>query len=287
MFVRNLWYVAAWASELTEGLLARTIIGDPVLLYRESSGKDVAIGNLCPHRFAPLDKGRRCEDDTIECTYHGLRFDSTGACTLNPHEEGRIPHNARVPAYPLCERDGILWVWMGEAARADENLIPSFDQVTSRKHRTITGHMMIKANYELVSDNLLDQSHAQFLHKAFFRADLLQAAHDIRQSGNTVESRRWQPAIKAPYVYSRILPDPEMIVDMWMGVRWDPPGLHRLDVGVTPAGRPREEGIGREGSHILTPETESTTHYFFASSRNYKLNDEAEDKAIMKAFFKS
>ena len=81
MFVRNLWYVAAWASELTEGLLARTIIGDPVLLYRESSGKAVAIGNLCPHRFAPLDKGRRCEDDTIECTYHGLRFDSTGLVT--------------------------------------------------------------------------------------------------------------------------------------------------------------------------------------------------------------
>jgi vanillate O-demethylase monooxygenase subunit len=63
-------------------------------------------------------------------------------------------------------------------------------------------------------------------------------------------------------------------------VRWDAPGLHRLDVGVTPVGHAEERGIRREGSHLLTPETEMSTHYFFANSRNYRLDDEQEDQAI-------
>ena len=281
MFVRNLWYVAAWASEIADNLLGRTIIGEPVLLFRSADGAPVAIGGACPHRFAPLSAGRRCEDGAIECPYHGLRFDHTGACTLNPHEEGRIPGNTRVPAYPVCERYGILWIWMGEASRADDTLIPPFEQLTSPNYRTITGHMMIDANYELVADNLLDQTHAQFVHPRFFKANVLQAAQEVLQEGNTVTSRRWIPNIKAPYVYNRLLPDPDQIVDHWMGVRWDAPGLHRLDVGVTAPGQPKQEGLRREGAHLLTPETEKTTHYFFSSSRNYKLVDEAEDKALM------
>ena len=280
MFVRNLWYVAAWGSEITDNLLGRTIIGEPVLLYRNNMDI-VAIGNACPHRFAPLSAGRRCEDGSIECPYHGLRFDHTGACTKNPHEQGRIPTNTAVPAYPVVERYGIVWIWMGDASRADETRIPIFDQLTSPSYRTITGHMMINANYELVADNLLDQSHAQFVHPRFFKANVLEVKQEVVQDGNTVTSRRWIPNIKAPYVYNRLLPDPDQIVDHWMGVRWDAPGLHRLDVGVTAPGRPKEEGLRREGAHLLTPETDKTTHYFFSSSRNYKLVDAAEDQALM------
>lgn len=280
MFVRNLWYVAAWSSEVADNLIGRTIIGDPVLLFRNGDGAAVAIGGTCPHRFAPLSAGRRCTDGSIECPYHGLRFDHTGACSLNPHEEGRISRNHTVPAYPVCERYGIVWIWMGTAALRDESVIPAFEQLTSPNYRTLTGHMMINANYELVADNLLDQTHAQFIHPRFFKANVLQAAQEVIQEGSTVTSRRWIPNIKAPYVYNRLLPDPEQIVDHWMGVRWDAPGLHRLDVGVTAPGRPRDEGFRREGAHLLTPETEKTTHYFFSSSRNYKLVDEAEDQAL-------
>ena len=63
-------------------------------------------------------------------------------------------------------------------------------------------------------------------------------------------------------------------------MRWDAPGLHRLDVGVVPTGMPEAEGIRREGSHLLTPETSTSTHYFYASSRNYRLDDLQEDEAI-------
>ena len=114
MFVRNLWYVAGWSSELTDRPLGRTIISEHIVMFREREGKAVAIGDVCPHRFAPLSMGKICDDGTLECPYHGLRFDASGACVANPHEEGRIPRNAKVRSYPLCERYGILWIWMGD-----------------------------------------------------------------------------------------------------------------------------------------------------------------------------
>lgn len=281
MFIRDLWYVAAWASEVSDRLFSRTLLGEPVLIYREQDGTAVAIGNRCAHRFAPLDLGRRCEDGSIECPYHGLRFDRSGACVHNPHEDGKIPRNARVPAYPLVERYGLLWIWMGDPARADADRIPAFDQLTNPGYRTITGRTGIKAHYELVADNLLDLSHSQFLHAKFARADdVLTVRHEVTQDGDTVFSRRWIPDIPAPNFFARCMPAPKARVDHWVRVRWDAPGLHRLDVGVTSAGRPEEEGMRRQGSHLLTPENETSTHYFYASSRNYLLENENEDEAI-------
>ena len=98
-FVRNLWYAAGWATDIASDLIGIRILDEPVLLYRIPSGEAVAIGGTCPHRFAPLHLGRMCEDGSVECPYHGLRFDRTGACVLNPHENGRIPGAARVASY--------------------------------------------------------------------------------------------------------------------------------------------------------------------------------------------
>ena len=281
MFIRNLWYVAAWASELTDGLLGRTLLDESVLLYRQADGTAVAIGNRCPHRFAPLSDGRKCENDAIECPYHGLRFDATGACVMNPHESGKIPRAARVASYPLVERHGVLWIWMGDVSAADPSRIPAFDQITGAGYRTITGHTAIAANYELIADNLLDLSHTQFVHANFARADdVLKVRHEVTQDGNTVHSRRWIPNIVGPKSFTRSLSDPQAKVDHWIRVRWDAPGLHRLDVGVVAAGVPEREGIRREGSHLLTPQTRTSTHYFYASSRNYRQDDPAEDEAI-------
>ena len=281
MFVRNLWYVAAWASEVGDGLLGRTLLEESVLLYRQKDGSPVAIGNRCPHRFAPLSEGRKCEDGSIECPYHGLRYDATGACVVNPHEDGKIPRAARVASYPLVERYGILWIWMGDASLANPDDIAVFDQVTDRGYRTITGLTTIDANYELIADNLLDLSHTQFVHANFARADdVLKVRHEVVQDGNTVHSRRWIPGIIGPKSFTRSLSDPQDKVDHWIRVRWDAPGLHRLDVGVVPAGVPEAQGIRREGSHLLTPATRTSTHYFYASSRNYRQDDPLEDEAI-------
>ncbi|HVI62767.1 MAG TPA: Rieske 2Fe-2S domain-containing protein, partial [Bradyrhizobium sp.] len=84
-YLRNAWYVAAWSDDLADGqLLSRTILKEPVVLFRKSDGHLAALQDRCPHRFAPLHMGKIIDGDRVQCPYHGLEFDSSGACVLNP-----------------------------------------------------------------------------------------------------------------------------------------------------------------------------------------------------------
>ena len=279
-FLKNAWYPAAWDNEISGGLLARTFLDQPVLLFRKRDGTPVALSDRCPPRFAPLHLGRLIEDK-VECPYHGLVFDCRGTCVGNPHGDGRIPRAAQLRCYPTLERYGVIWLWMGEPNSADPARLPVFDQIESQDKATIRGYVTVQANYELLSDNLLDLSHAQFVHAQYLRTDeLLRAPHEVSQRGDTVVSRRWAANARGPASFMRYFEEPETLVDVWMRVRWDPPGLCRLDVGVTPAGRPESEGMRREGSHLLAPETETSTHYFYANTRNYLLHDSTCDEHV-------
>ena len=118
-FIRDAWYCAGFSRELQSGALKPiTILGEPVVLYRQAGGTAAALADRCPHRFAPLSMGKVCEGE-VQCAYHGLRFDAAGLCTHNPHGDGSIPKAAKVRSYPLLERHGALWIWTGEAAQAE------------------------------------------------------------------------------------------------------------------------------------------------------------------------
>ena len=106
MFLRNCWYAAAWDDEVTETPLARTILGEPVVLYRTAEGRPAALADRCCHRALPLSMGRLV-GETLQCGYHGLRFDTEGRCVAVPGQT-TIPPGARVRAFPLAERHG--WV---------------------------------------------------------------------------------------------------------------------------------------------------------------------------------
>jgi len=280
-FLRNTWYAAAWSSELGTELLGRTIVDLPVLLYRDDAGVATALGNRCPHRFAPLERGRLV-DGTIECGYHGMRFDASGACVLIPSENGTISPHLRVPNYPLEERDGIVWIWPGERP-ADDSLVPDLsDRLSSPRFRAVTGSMMVKASYELLADNLIDPSHGQFLHGTVLKRDgFFDAPHEVRQDGSTISSERVIRNVAAPAAYAPYLADANAPVDWFTRAQWDPPGIFRLDNGVTPAGKTRDDGVRRCGVHLLTPATATSTNYFFAAVRNYLLEDAKTDEASL------
>ena len=113
-FLRNCWYVAAWAHELIDGkLLARTILEQPLVLYKGDSGRAVALDDRCCHRGARLSNGR-LEGDCVRCMYHGLKFDGSGACVQIPGQDV-IPRGMGVRSYPIVERDSLVWIWMGAA----------------------------------------------------------------------------------------------------------------------------------------------------------------------------
>lgn len=266
-FLRNAWYVAAWSRELSEREpVRRTLLGESIVLFRDSQGRCAALADRCPHRFAPLSGGK-VQGDAIECPYHGLRFDHTGQCVHNPHGDGRIPPAARVASYLTAERYGAVWIWMGDPERADAAALPAFDYLDDHAFETSRGYLSTKAHYQLSADNLLDLSHFQFLHPETLGSKEMaaQGAATFDVAGETVWSRRLCCGEHLnEFVGSAYGVPPGTAVDRWLNVRWDVPGLLSIEVGVTPANMPFEFGRVSVSGHFLTPETESSTHYFFA-----------------------
>jgi phenylpropionate dioxygenase-like ring-hydroxylating dioxygenase large terminal subunit len=274
-FLRNTWYAAAWADELADKPLARTLLGEPIVMFRTGTGV-AALGDRCAHRFAPLHLGKVI-GDTLQCPYHGLRYDSSGQCIHNPHGGGKPLAAAKVPSYPVIERYGLVWIWLGEPAAADVGKIPDFGHlIDSKSYTTVPGsYLHIAANYELVADNLLDLSHVEFLHPSSFGTDAISSGkHDVLVEGNTVYSNLLCSSVAAPPRLAAVYPTEGKPTDYSLNMRWDPPSVMRLDVGLVLAGLPREKGINLLATHIVTPETESATHYFFTSSRNFRMTDE-------------
>src|ERR1700732_3472636 len=193
-FLRNAWYVAAWGTEVTRKLFARTLLGQSILLYRTEAGEAVAISNRCPHRFAPLHVGQLI-GDVVECGYHGLHYDRRGVCVFNPHGDGKIPKSAQVTSYPLKEKHGLIWLWMGDTGKVHDSSIPDFSCLTdTERFATVYGVVTMNANYELITDNLLDLSHVEFLHKGILGSEAIKRGeHKVIEDRDTLHSNRWCP----------------------------------------------------------------------------------------------
>lgn len=169
MFLNNCWYIAGWSRDIGQSLVARKMLNQNVVMYRQSNGNVAVMEDACPHRKLPLSKGRLL-GDTIECGYHGLRFDCSGTCVLAPTQE-RIPPTAKVRVYPAAEKWGFVWVWMGDADKADESKIYEIENFDSPTWGLTQGGMLeIDCNYLWVTDNLLDPSHVAWVHKTSFAA---------------------------------------------------------------------------------------------------------------------
>ncbi len=121
MFIRNAWYVAAWADEIGEAPLARRICNEPVVLFRDQQNRVAALHDMCCHRGAPLHMGMVVEQG-LQCGYHGLIFDTSGACVRVPGQD-LILERPRVRSFPVVEQDAFVWIWMGDPARADASTI--------------------------------------------------------------------------------------------------------------------------------------------------------------------
>lgn len=279
-YLRNAWYAAAWEEEVTATkLLARTILDQPVALYRDEAGSPIALADRCPHRYAPLSKGKVVEG-VVECPYHGLRFGSTGACVHNPH--GPIPKAAQVAAFPLLEKFGLVWIWMGNRETADPARLPDFSVIADHKHRAIVkGYLRVPAYYELITDNLLDLSHAQFIHTFIGNPDSNKRNRfEMKQVDDTVWAYNSMPGEPLTPLFKSMWKSSSPVGDRRANMRWDPPSHLLLDVGFTECGRPTSEGPSMPSAHLLTPETGRSTHYFWVAARDRELDDAALSEKI-------
>ena len=269
-YLKNCWYAVMWSEALAAGeIAAKTLLDEPLVFFRDGSRQPVAMDDMCPHRLAPLRLGKLLPDVRIQCGYHGLEFDSGGQCVKNPHGSGKIPKNCQVRTYTLLEKHTLLWIWMGDAV-PDEGLIPDFSYLNADsgydvgRRDTIT----METNYRYIVDNLMDLSHASFLHDGVLgNAETIWAEIAVTQAGQSVTVQRDMYKVTPPLVRDLLFKRDGAPVNMWQKITWSAPGAVLNDVGTYAPDTDRAAFSGQLGCHILTPATATTTLYHTAAAR--------------------
>jgi phenylpropionate dioxygenase-like ring-hydroxylating dioxygenase large terminal subunit len=284
MFLRNAWYPAIWSNELKNRPIGRTFLDDKVVLFRNASDQAAALVDCCCHRAAPLSKGE-VAGEYLACGYHGLKFDVTGQCVEVPGQQ-HVPRGAKVRSYPVHEKWNVVWIWMGDPAKADASNIPDLHWLADPKWTATPGYIHLKSNYQFVIDNLLDLTHVAYVHKTTL-------AGDPREATTPTKTERLPDGVRVGRWMLDFLPPPLFAkagnfkgnVDRWQFATWKPPSIVYLDVGCAKAGTgapegDRSQGISIWSSHLITPETEHSSHYMFCYARNFSLGDPDMSKLL-------
>ena len=286
MFLNNQWYIAAWSHEIGRGLLKRRIAGEPIVFYRTEAGRAVAFEDRCPHRHAPLSMGKLI-GDKLECGYHGIQFDSSGNCVHVPGQE--VPKGASVRSYRVVEKWGWAWIWLGVSERADETLLPEdFRWTVEPGWRSLGDTLHVKAHYQLLVDNLLDLSHEAFLHTNTIGS---RAVADVpcktSSQGNCVRVTRIMNDCAPPPLFVKARGFTTNI-DRHQDIKFAPPCYVHIDVKAFPAGtHDLSNALQWHVLNALTPETENSTHYFWAMPRFFSQNDPDMDAMLHGAVTKT
>jgi vanillate O-demethylase monooxygenase subunit len=275
LFIRNAWYVVAYDVELAERPLARTVLGERIALYRQPDGRCAALQDACAHRLGLLSAGKVTERG-LRCPYHGFTYEPGGRCVFAPGET-RIPHLAVVRAYPVAEKYGLIWIWMGEPSAGKEQPLPDgLDPYFGAGWVHARGYHHVDAYYELLADNLFDASHADFVHDGILgderRGLAGTSAVEGKVDGDTVEMTRWDYGDSPPPFVIPML-GTEDKVDWWRSARWRPPGPLLFEAGACRAGTDPAQGRFVINPNFLTPETETSTHYFWTVGRTFAVDD--------------
>lgn len=234
----NQWYVAEDIANITDKPRRVKLLGFDFVLFRDADGKIACLSDVCIHRGASLGAGQT-RNGCVECPYHGWTFNGEGSVTRIPSlpADMKIPARARVDSYPVVERFGWVWVFLGDLPEIERPPLPEFPEYDDpANYRCIRGEWLWKGDYVRVVENGLDFAHAPFVHPSFGDRDRAEI-HDFE-----IEQDEWSARAKVTY----IPPQPKGI---WRAVRKEmtsvqaQPGYHcsgatmRLDVWLRPTWR--------------------------------------------------
>ncbi len=273
MYLRNTWYALARREEVDDALAAFQVLGERIVAYRRTDGITVALEDACPHRKLPLSMGKRIGDHVM-CGYHGLTFDGTGTCVAAP-TQGKIPSTARVKSYPTADRWGLVWIWMGDAEKADPAKIVTIDNHDSEGWGLTNGDSMTCAcDYLYLVDNLLDPSHVAWVHVTSFAAPGTEDTRlQVHTADNGVVVSRWMQNQKVPPYYAPLVKFKGNCDRLQhYEVRYPSLGINKsifTPAGTGGVGKPlHEKAYMMVSYHFLTPIDAATTRYFWLQNRN-------------------
>ncbi|MDA0238459.1 MAG: aromatic ring-hydroxylating dioxygenase subunit alpha, partial [Proteobacteria bacterium] len=272
-FLKNFWYVGAWSHEVTDKPLARTLLNEKLVFFRTGSGDAVVFEDRCPHRFAPLSLGTVTED-SLQCGYHGFMFGADGGCTHIP-QVAKVPEKIRVRKYPTVERFGWIYVWMGEAAEADESTLPPFHMMGEEGWVGSGETLELKANYQLVRDNLLDLSHTKFVHQRTLALDEAdETPIEVETHDDYVSVLRVMRDVKASPFFTKAGGLRDNVVHHQYTEYWPGCNIVIRTRAKTLPNLEEEKRVKFRVLNALVPETETTTHYFWWLGRSYDQENE-------------
>jgi phenylpropionate dioxygenase-like ring-hydroxylating dioxygenase large terminal subunit len=283
------WYVIAATDEIGSEPLARQVCGHRVVLYRTDAGEIACLADRCSHRGFPLSAGGRVVGDELQCNYHGLRFDCSGACTWVPGQD-RIPSRANISSYAIEVQGPWVWIWAGDRATADRSMLPATPWFTDEGWAEVHGMEPLAARYGLLIDNLLDLSHETFLHAGYIGTpEVAETPIEtvVDDAAGVVHVSRHMEAVECPPFYSEST-GLESPIDRWQDIEYHAPGFYLLHVRVAPHGQdPADDDVTGRAAHLkvlyaITPCTESTTLDFWAVCRDFDADNPETDAFIAK-----
>jgi vanillate O-demethylase monooxygenase subunit len=283
-FARNHWYAAAWGTEIGDKPFARRLLGEPVVLFRQADNSVAALIDRCPHRLVPLSLGS-CVNGHLRCTYHGMEFDGAGRCVHIPGQT-LIPPKAQTRSFPVSERYGLIWIWMGDPALADAARVPRVEKHGEPGWDVIEGgYQHHPSSYLNIIENLMDPAHTSFLHANTIGNPLAsEKPVTTEKTADSIVAYRWLENTQ-PSPYDRKRMDfGDVSVDRGQYFYFHLPATSHVETMVLPTGRDRtaenlSKGMWTSSYKFLTPESESTTHFFWMHVRNYQVgNSEAAAK---------
>ena len=161
----NLWYVAAFSSELNSEPVKVRMLNRDFVLFRDADGKAHCLSNVCPHRGVSLAQGKCLEDGTLQCPQHGWRFAGNGLCTSMPSQDAgfEMPPGAKADSYPTEERHGLIWTFPGDRPETAPP-IPDMPEIETPGWRTLELGEVWNVNYHWAKFANIDLVHVPIVH---------------------------------------------------------------------------------------------------------------------------
>jgi phenylpropionate dioxygenase-like ring-hydroxylating dioxygenase large terminal subunit len=162
----NFWYPVVRAVDLGATPQKVRILAHDFVVFRDEQGKPAVLSDTCIHRGASLSAGKCKEDGSVQCPYHGWRFNREGVCTRIPSigSKTKPPPRARVDAYPVQEQYGIVFAFLGDLPEAERPPIMPVPEHGTDEWRSTLVTFDVDYHYERSIENGLDPAHNEYVH---------------------------------------------------------------------------------------------------------------------------
>ena len=274
--IKDCWYVLDWSAEVSNELKNRMVLGQDLVYFRDQEGEVCALQNRCAHRCFPLHRSNLLENDTIQCGYHGLIYNTSGQCVKIPSAPDKKTSGIKVQKYPVVDRAPMIWVWPGDPEKADPALIPDYDWVNTKEWGYGHGFYHLEGNYLAIHENLMDITHFSFLHgSALGTPGHAESKIDVSIEGSVVDNYRINHGEHVPDLHRDYMGIGFAPVSRDSHSKFMTPGFHYAyslyqDTAGTLDGR---TDYNLRILHFISPETQYTTNYWWMFARDFKPED--------------